>query len=120
MKIKRFEPSCNLVTLKDGRGSIYQWVPDKPIMEWTHQTIIKGKLRGNHYHPEQIQTCLLISGTYLSITKDLNKTNSVIESRLINAGDLSIIYPNIDHTMVFLEDSEFINLVDGERSHENY
>ena len=52
MKIKRFEPSCNLVTLKDGRGSIYQWVPDKPIMEWTHQTIIKGKLRGNHYHPE--------------------------------------------------------------------
>ena len=29
---------------------IYQWAPDKPIMEWTHQTIIKGKLRGNHYH----------------------------------------------------------------------
>ena len=23
MKIKRFEPSCNLVTLKDGRGSIF-------------------------------------------------------------------------------------------------
>ena len=69
MKIKRFEPSCNLVTLKDGRGSIYQWVPDKPIMEWTHQTIIKGKLRGNHYHPEFDEYILLVSGQGAIIEK---------------------------------------------------
>ncbi len=107
-------------TFSDDRGDISNYYLENKINHVGLITSKKGAIRGNHYHPEQIQTCLLISGTYLSITKDLNKKNSVIESRLINAGDLSIIYPNIAHTMVFLEDSEFINLVDGERSHENY
>ena len=45
---------------------------------------------------------------------------SVIETRLISEGDLSTIPPNVAHTMVFLEDSIFLNLVNGEREHENY
>ena len=48
------------------------------------------------------------------------KTNSVEETRLIKAGELSTIPPHVAHTMVFLEDSVFLNLVTGDREHENY
>jgi len=45
---------------------------------------------------------------------------SNVETQIINAGDLSVIQPNVAHTMVFLEDSIFLNLVRGEREHKNY
>ena len=80
----------------------------------------KGTVRGNHYHPQQTQKCLLISGSYVSITKDLSDKHSVIETRLLKPGDLSTIPPYVAHTMIFLEDSVFINLVNGEREHKNY
>ena len=42
--IKKIIPNCNTNTLKDGRGAIFSFVPDKPIKEWTHQFINKGKI----------------------------------------------------------------------------
>ena len=33
---------------------------------------------------------------------------------------LSIIKPNVAHTMVFTKDTTFLSLVRGERDHENY
>ncbi len=105
---------------EDDRGRILNYYLENKI---NHIGLIDSKpgtVRGNHYHPQQTQSCLLIEGAYLSITKNLNSKNEVIESRLIKQGDLSIIKPNIAHTMIFLEDSKFINLVEGERSHENY
>ena len=80
----------------------------------------KHSIRGNHYHPVQTQKCLLIKGKYISVTKDLLSENSVVETRLISEGELSTIPPNVAHTMVFLEDSIFLNLVNGEREHKNY
>jgi len=80
----------------------------------------KGTARANHYHPIQEQKTLLISGSYVSVFKDLGKEGSTIETCLIEAGDLEIIRPNVAHTMVFLEDSILINLVNGEREHENF
>ena len=46
------------------------------------------------------------------------KTNSVEETRLIKAENSQLFHPC--HTMVFLEDSVFLNLVTGDREHENY
>ncbi len=77
-------------------------------------------IRGNHYHPVQTQKCLLIKGKYISVTKDLLNDNSVVETRLVSEGELSTIPPHVAHTMVFLEDSIFLNLVNGEREHKNY
>ena len=79
---------------------------------------IKGSIRGNHYHPIQTQKCLLIKGKYISVTKDLNKQHPVVETRLVSEGELSTIPPYVAHTMIFLEDSIFLNLVNGEREHE--
>ena len=54
------------------------------------------------------------------LLKNLNEENSVVETRYIKSGELSIIPPNIAHTMIFLEDSVLLNLVAGEREHQNY
>ena len=104
----------------DERGIISNYYIDDSINMIGYVESSKGSIRGNHYHPVQTQKCLLIKGKYISITKDLLEKNSVVETRLIQDGDLSTIPPNVAHTMVFLEDSVFLNLVNGEREHQNY
>lgn len=46
--------------------------------------------------------------------------NALVETKVINEGDIAIIKPNVAHTMVFTQDTIFLNLVRGEREHENY
>ncbi len=104
----------------DDRGIISNFYVDDTINMIGYVESKKNTVRGNHYHPVQTQKCLLIKGKYISVTKDLLEPTSVIETRLISEGDLSTIPPNVAHTMVFLEDSIFLNLVNGEREHENY
>ncbi len=104
----------------DERGKISNYELTEPINLVGYIESKAGSVRANHYHPIQEQKCLLISGQYISVIKDLSKPNANIETKLINAGDLSIIKPNVAHTMVFTEDSVFLNLVRGEREHENY
>ncbi|SVC80640.1 uncharacterized protein METZ01_LOCUS333494 [marine metagenome] len=70
MRIKQFKPTCNLNTVKDGRGAIFSFVPKEPIVEWTHQFIKSGKIRGNHCHPEFDEYILLTSGEGMEIEKD--------------------------------------------------
>ena len=104
----------------DDRGKILNYYLKNKVNQVGLIDSKKGTVRGNHYHPEQLQTCILIKGSYISVTKNLKDDNSVLESRLIKEGEISIINPYIAHTMVFIEDSVFVNLVDGEREHENY
>ena len=104
----------------DHRGSIINYYLDNKVNQIGLIDSKRGTVRGNHYHPEQLQSCILIKGSYISVTKNLKDDNAVIESRLVKEGEISIIKPNIAHTMVFIQDSVFINLVDGEREHENY
>jgi nucleoside-diphosphate-sugar epimerase/SAM-dependent methyltransferase len=104
----------------DERGIISNYYFDDYLNMIGYVESKKGTQRGDHYHPIQTQKCLLIKGQYISITKDLSDENSVVETRLINPGDLSTIPPYVAHTMVFLEDSIFLNLVNGEREHNNY
>lgn len=107
-------------SFEDNRGMIENYYFEDPINMIGTVTSKKGTVRGNHYHPIQTQKCLLVKGSYLSITKDLLDENSVTESRIVKAGELSIIPPNVAHTMVFFEDSILLNLVIGDREHENY
>jgi nucleoside-diphosphate-sugar epimerase/SAM-dependent methyltransferase/dTDP-4-dehydrorhamnose 3,5-epimerase-like enzyme len=104
----------------DERGSIYNYELTEPINLIGTITSKKGTVRANHYHPIQEQKCLLVKGKYISVIKDLSNPKSNVETRVINEGDIAVIQPNVAHTMVFLEDSIFLNLVRGEREHENY
>ena len=104
----------------DDRGFISNYYFDDTVNMLGYVESKKHSMRGNHYHPIQTQKCLLIKGRYISVTKDLKKDNSVIQTRIVNSGELSTIPPYVSHTMIFLEDSILLNLVNGERKHDNY
>ncbi len=80
----------------------------------------KGTIRANHYHPQQEQKCLFTKGQIIEIFQDIINPNSPKITQVVNKGQLSIIKPNVAHTMVFTKDTTFLNLVRGERDHENY
>ena len=80
----------------------------------------KGTIRANHYHPQQEQKCLFTKGQIIEIFQDILNPNSPKITQVVNEGQLSIIKPNVAHTMVFTKDTTFLNLVRGERDHENY
>lgn len=104
----------------DSRGVISNFELKQKINLVATITSKKDTLRSNHYHPYQTQECLLIKGQYISIYKDLKSKNSLKETHLINEGELVITRPNVAHTMVFSRDTIFINLVKGDRDHDNY
>lgn len=104
----------------DSRGKISNYELTEPINLIGYIESKSGTVRANHYHPIQEQKCLLVKGKYISVIKDLADPNAKLETRIIKAGDIAVIRPNVAHTMVFLEDSIFLNLVRGEREHENY
>ena len=104
----------------DGRGKISNYELTEPINLIGYIESKAGTVRANHYHPIQEQKCLLVKGKYISVIKDLTNPKAQIKTQIIREGDIAIIKPNVAHTMVFTEDSIFLNLVRGEREHENY
>ena len=104
----------------DSRGKISNYELSEPINLIGYIDSKKGSVRANHYHPVQEQKCLLIKGQYISVYQDLLEKNAPKITHIVNAGDLIVTRPNVAHTMVFTQDSIFLNLVRGEREHENY
>ncbi|RVX44575.1 hypothetical protein EDD27_7317 [Nonomuraea polychroma] len=70
MKIDVLTPSCNLSTIRDGRGGIFTWVPPEPIVEFNLLVMHPGKVRGLHYHPHFVEYLLFIDGQGALVTKD--------------------------------------------------
>lgn len=104
----------------DERGIISNFELSEPINLIGYIESKKGTVRANHFHPIQEQKCLLIKGQYISVYKDLLDKDSLKITHIVNAGDLIVTKPNVAHSMVFTQDSIFLNLVRGEREHANY
>ena len=105
---------------KDKRGKISNHELTEPINLIGLIDSKKGTIRANHYHPQQEQKCLFTKGQIIEIFQDILNPNSPKITQVVNEGQLSIIKPNVAHTMVFTKDTTFLNLVRGERDHENY
>ena len=104
----------------DERGKISNHELTEPINLIGLIDSKKGTIRANHYHPQQEQKCLFTKGQIIEIFQDILNPNSPKITQVVNAGQLSIIKPNVAHTMVFTKDTTFLNLVRGEREHDNY
>ena len=104
----------------DDRGKISNHELTEPINLIGLIESKKGSIRANHYHPQQEQKCLFTKGQIIEIFQDILNPNSPKITQVVNEGQLSIIKPNVAHTMVFTKDTTFLNLVRGERDHENY
>ena len=105
---------------KDERGTISNHELTEPINLIGLIESKKGTIRANHYHPQQEQKCLFTKGQIIEVFQDIINPNSPKVTQVVNAGQLSVIKPNVAHTMVFTKDTTFLNLVRGERDHENY
>ena len=104
----------------DSRGKISNHELTEPINMIGLIHSKKGTIRANHYHPQQEQKCLFTKGQIIEIFQDILNPNSPKITQVVNEGQLSIIKPNVAHTMVFTKDTTFLNLVRGEREHQNY
>ena len=104
----------------DERGKISNHALPEPINLIGYIDSKKGTIRANHFHPIQEQKCLLVKGQFISVYKDLLNESSQKVTHVVNEGDLIVTKPNVAHAMVFTKDSIFLNLVRGEREHENY
>ena len=104
----------------DSRGKISNHELTEPINMIGLIHSKKGTIRANHYHPQQEQKCLFTKGQIIEIFQDILNPNSIKITQVVNEGQLSVIKPNVAHTMVFTKDTTFLNLVRGEREHENY
>ena len=104
----------------DNRGVISNHELTEPINLIGMIESKKGTIRANHYHPQQEQKCLFTKGQIIEIFQDIINPNAPKITQVVNAGQLSIIKPNVAHTMVFTKDTTFLNLVRGERDHEKY
>lgn len=70
MGIKVIRPTCNLETVKDGRGGIFTWVPDEPILEYNMLYFSPGASRGYHYHPEFVEYLLCVKGAGVIVARE--------------------------------------------------
>ncbi len=104
----------------DDRGKISNHELTEPINLIGMIDSKRGTIRANHYHPQQEQKCLFTKGQIIEVFQDIINPNSPKITQVVNAGQLSVIKPNVAHTMVFTKDTTFLNLVRGERDHENY
>ena len=76
--IEILQSHCNISTIKDGRGGIFTWVPDEPIMEFNMLYFSPGKVRGNHFHPEFNEYFLVVDGSVAMITKDPTNDSEIV------------------------------------------
>ena len=104
----------------DKRGTISNHELTEPINLIGLIDSKRGTVRANHYHPQQEQKCLFTKGQIIEVYQDIIKPNSPKITQVVNAGELSVIKPNVAHAMVFSKDTTFLNLVRGERDHDNY
>ena len=104
----------------DSRGKISNHELTEPINLIGLIDSKKGTIRANHYHPQQEQKCLFTKGQIIEIFQDILNPNAPKITQVVNEGQLSIIKPNVAHTMVFTKDTTFLNLVRGDREHNNY
>jgi len=104
----------------DKRGKISNHELPEPINLIGLIDSRKGTVRANHYHPIQEQKCLVTKGKFISVYQDLLNEQSPKITHVVDEGQLIITKPNTAHAMVFPEDAIFLNLVRGEREHDNY
>ena len=95
--IEILEASCNIKTVQDGRGAIFTFLPEQPILEFNLVYFQPNKIRGNHYHPEFTEYFLVVSGIVVMVTKD-PKTGKEINTHA-GSGTCFCIPPNIPHAV---------------------
>ena len=104
--------TCNFSTIKDGRGGIFTWIPNIPIVEFNLLFFNPNKIRGNHFHPEFIEYFLVVDGSILMVTVDPETKSEV--SMLASKGVCFRTPPNTPHAVHAITEATCISLLSKE------
>ncbi|MFH1162097.1 MAG: cupin domain-containing protein [Candidatus Jorgensenbacteria bacterium] len=108
MKLKKIQPACNLSTVRDGRGGIFTFWPEKPVVEFNFQFINKGTMRGNHYHPEFDEYYLFTEGNGVVVTKN---DDGKEEFLYVGTGDCIFIPQSVSHVTYAITDIKYVTFL---------
>ena len=97
--------------MKDGRGGIFTWIPDEPIVEFNMLYFQPGKTRGFHYHPHFIEYSLITEGSGVLVTREDpkdKKTESLIH---LSKGICIRTEINVFHTIYAITEMTIISML---------
>jgi dTDP-4-dehydrorhamnose 3,5-epimerase-like enzyme len=100
----------------DNRGEIISLIEDFANVQIIYSK--KGSMRANHYHKTDSHYCYLITGSIEYIWRD--HSDNVFNKELISSGELFLTGPNIDHEMIFIEDSIMVVISEYKRDSVSY
>ena len=103
-------------SIKDERGEIRRIAQNVDVLRITS---VKGSKRASHRHLHSSHLCVLLSGSMTYYEKPVGQNIKPIKLK-INPGDYFYTGKQIDHLMLFDEDSVFDCYSYGSRNQESY
>lgn len=103
----------------DARGDIISVADSFAFSSILAITCKAGSIRAEHWHQQDYHLCLLTQGKMYYYERPLN-SNERPTRIVIEAGGWFFTPSRTEHTMEFLEDSEFLCFSRLSRTHENY
>ena len=104
-------PSCNLDTVRDGRGGIFTWLPEEPIVEFNMLYFRPGKVRGYHFHPHFKEYILVAEGTGVLVTREDPNDKKTEKFINLSKGTCTKTDKNTYHTIYALTEMTVIALL---------
>jgi len=111
MDYKILKPSCNLDTVRDGRGGIFTWLPESPIVEFNLLYFNPGKVRGHHYHPEFDEYFLVVEGSGTMVYKNKNEEEDYIH---MSTGTCVLTKAGLSHTFYAITEVKAVAMLTKE------
>jgi quercetin dioxygenase-like cupin family protein len=102
----------------DDRGSIQPLV-DVPMQSCVLISSKRGTVRANHYHRTDWHYCYVLEGE-IEYYERPHGTDEAPEKTIINKGQMFFTAPQIDHAMVFTQDTVFLTWGRNSRTQEIY
>ena len=116
--------NVNITTMKpafeDQRGSIWDFLTDETIHHIGLLITKKDTIRGKHFHKEQKQYTLVLSGKIRVTAKNLHDNNSELEIKELKKMDMVFFPPYIYHSVEALVDSECLIFTSKSRKDSGY
>jgi len=108
MRMRKLDQRCNLSTVKDGRGIILTFFPEKPIVEFNLLFTKAGETRGFHYHEEFDEYALIASGHGVYVEKGEDGKEYFLK---VAMGDCVYFPRGTPHTLYALVDMRAVAML---------
>lgn len=102
---------------EDERGSITDLLVDKEINAVTSLTLLRGAVRGNHFHRQTTQWTLVTTG---EITYAERKGDGPLKTHVAGVGGFFVSEPGVSHAIRAESDASIIVFTSGPRAGQEY